>query len=65
MVKRNNLYTQTRDDIRKMTSGHTNENERKTMGLTKKNPKIHFTHLQGRRQKVIERFQGEKKRAKD
>lgn len=56
MGKVSNFYTQTRDEIRKMTSGHTNENERRTLGLTKKNPKIHFSHLQGRREKVMERY---------
>lgn len=35
------------------------------MGLMNKNPKIHFTHLQGRRKKVIERYQNEKKRAQE
>ena len=65
MVKKNNLYTQTRDQIKKLTSGATNINERRTMGLDKKNPKIHFSHLQGRRKKVIDRYQQQKSRAKE
>ena len=35
------------------------------MGLNKKNTKVPFTHLQGRRKKLKERHQGEKARGKE
>lgn len=35
------------------------------MGVSKKNPKIHFSHLQGRRAKVMERYNSEKRRSKE
>lgn len=47
-----------------MVSKHYGSYNRDTMGLNKKNTKVPYSHLMGRREKISERFNFQKNRAK-
>lgn len=60
------LFNNTIKDIRRLTADHTNVEEKRVMGLAKKNnSKMPLTHLMGRRKKLKERYRNEKERAKE
>lgn len=46
------LFFNTIQDIRKLVGKHRGEYSKDVMGLNKKNTKVPFTHLQGRRNKL-------------
>ena len=52
-------------DIRKLVNDHRGNYAKDTMGLNKKNTKMPFTHLQGRRNKLKEQHHSEKSRARE
>jgi hypothetical protein len=54
------MFFQTINDIRKLVGAHRGEYGKDVMGLNKKGTKMPFTHLQGRRQKMRERYAKEK-----
>lgn len=58
------LFFDTIQDIRKLVGKHRGEYSKDVMGLNKKNTKVPFTHLQGRRNKMHERHNKEKERAR-
>ena len=59
------LFLQTLQDVRKLVGEHRGSYAKNTMGLNKHNTKVPFKHLQGRRNKMRERHQAEKERAKE
>ena len=59
------MFFQTIQDIRKLVNEHRGNYSKDTMGLNKRNTKMPFTHLQGRRKKLKDRHHQEKSRANE
>lgn len=59
------LFFNTLKDVRKLVAEHRGDYAKDVMGLNKHNTKVPFTHLQGRRNKMHERHQHEKERARE
>ena len=57
------MFFQTLQDIRKLVNEHRGNYSKDTMGLNKKNTKVPYTHLQGRRNKLKESHREERSRA--
>jgi hypothetical protein len=58
------MFMDTIKDMRQMVKQHYGSYNRDTMGLNKKNTKVPYSHLMGRREKISERFNFQKNRAK-
>jgi hypothetical protein len=59
------LFFDTLQDVRRLVGQHRGEYAKDVMGLNKHNTKVPFTHLQGRRNKMHQRHQEEKQRARE
>lgn len=59
------MFFNTIQDVRKLVAKHRGDYQKDVMGLNKKNTKVPFTHLQGRRHKLHERHNQEKERARE
>lgn len=59
------LFFDTIKDIRKLVGEHRGDYAKDVMGLNKHNTKVPFTHLQGRRNKMHQRHDREKERARE
>jgi len=58
------MFMDTIKDMRQMVKHHYGGYNRDTMGINKKNTKVPYTHLMGRRSKIEDRFTLQKNRAK-
>jgi hypothetical protein len=59
------IFFKTIQDVRKLVGKHRGEYSKDVMGLNRKNTKVPFTHLQGRRSKLHQRHNKEKERARE
>ena len=59
------MFIDTIKEMRTMVNNHYGTYTKDTLGLNKKNTKVPFTHLKGRREKIHKKHQNEKNRARE